>query len=418
MTQKLPHSIVQTLFKNAGPVPTNAKMYLVGGAVRDTLLGRREVCERDWVVVGTTPDAMKALGYKAVGDYFPVFLHPQTREEYALARLEQKTGPGHGGFTFSFTADTSLEDDLIRRDLTINAIASTLEGELIDPYNGLHDLKHRILRPVSSAFIEDPLRVLRVARFAAQLAYWKFRVDDSAWVMMQQMIERRELEHLSKERLWMEMYKALQQPQPDRFFSILIRLNAFHVLYPQTCERIKAGYPFCEFTITEVRSWIRCVRSHLKISVEDLAAARWCAALALCMRWLAKNTLTEVESAFRNDHQILRIPRVWQQTLQDVSRWLALPDSLNSERADFILHHLESMRVPQDEGRWQRWFSALDILRLAGHNTMPQEKITALFDIMQEVNGQELLDEGIARAQLRDVLHQRRLLKIRYLFAD
>jgi tRNA nucleotidyltransferase (CCA-adding enzyme) len=147
------------------------QVYLVGGAVRDKLLGL-EVKDRDWVVVGATPEAMEALGYRPVGKDFPVFLHPQTKEEYALARTERKTGPGYKGFAFNASADVSLEDDLRRRDLTINAMAETPDGELIDPYDGAKDLREGILRHVSAAFAEDPVRILRVARFAARYARW------------------------------------------------------------------------------------------------------------------------------------------------------------------------------------------------------------------------------------------------------
>ncbi|MFU2364762.1 MAG: fused tRNA nucleotidyltransferase/2',3'-cyclic phosphodiesterase/2' nucleotidase/phosphatase Cca, partial [Enterobacteriaceae bacterium] len=175
------------------------KIYLVGGAVRDALLGL-PVKDRDWVVVGSTPQEMLDAGYQQVGRDFPVFLHPQTHEEYALARTERKSGSGYTGFTCYAAPDVTLEDDLKRRDLTINALAQDDNGEIIDPYNGLGDLQNRLLRHVSPAFGEDPLRVLRVARFAARYAHLGFRIADETLTLMREMTHAGELEHLTPER--------------------------------------------------------------------------------------------------------------------------------------------------------------------------------------------------------------------------
>ena len=177
------------------------KIYLVGGAVRDALIGL-PVKDKDWVVVGATPQEMLDAGYQQVGRDFPVFLHPQTREEYALARTERKSGSGYTGFTCYAAADVTLEDDLQRRDLTINAMARDDDGEIIDPYNGRSDLENRLLRHVSPAFSEDPLRVLRVARFAARYAHLGFRIADETMTLMRNMTAAGELEHLTSERVW------------------------------------------------------------------------------------------------------------------------------------------------------------------------------------------------------------------------
>ena len=192
--------------------------YLVGGAVRDQLLNR-EVVDRDWVVIGATPRDMKRLGFKQVGRDFPVFLHPETREEFALARTERKTGSGHTGFHVHADPDVTLEEDLVRRDLTINAIAQDADGSLIDPFNGVEDLKTKTIRHVSTAFTEDPLRVFRVARFAAQLE--GFTVADETLALMREMSVAGELETLSAERVWIELLKALEAPNPGRFFDVL-----------------------------------------------------------------------------------------------------------------------------------------------------------------------------------------------------
>lgn len=182
-------------------------IYLVGGAVRDALLGL-PVSDRDWVVVGATPDIMLERGYQQVGRDFPVFLHPGTREEYALARTERKTGAGYTGFACYSAPDVTLEDDLQRRDLTINAMAQSADGTLYDPYHGADDLKNRILRHVSEAFTEDPLRVLRVARFAARFAPQGFVIAPETLELMSAITQQGELAHLTAERVWKETEKA------------------------------------------------------------------------------------------------------------------------------------------------------------------------------------------------------------------
>jgi len=206
--------------------------YLVGGAVRDKLLGR-PVADRDYVVVGATPDEMLRLGFRPVGRDFPVFLHPHTREEYALARTERKSGRGYHGFEFRTDSAVTLEQDLERRDLTINAMAEDTDGRLIDPYGGARDLEARLLRHVSPAFAEDPVRVLRVARFAARYAPLGFRVADETLALMRQMVESGEVEHLVAERVWAETRKALAEPQPSEFLRTLRDCDAARVLFPE-----------------------------------------------------------------------------------------------------------------------------------------------------------------------------------------
>jgi tRNA nucleotidyltransferase (CCA-adding enzyme) len=209
------------------------RTYLVGGAVRDALLGR-PVKDQDFVVVGQTPDAMLALGFKAVGKDFPVFLHPENGEEYALARTERKTGAGHGGFAFVADASVTLEMDLMRRDLTINAIARDLEtGEHVDPYGGQVDLERRVLRHVSEAFAEDPLRVLRVARFAARYADLGFTVAPETMDLMRQMVQQGALNELTSERVWMEVKHALTTTRPSRFLEVLRECGGLAVVAPE-----------------------------------------------------------------------------------------------------------------------------------------------------------------------------------------
>jgi tRNA nucleotidyltransferase (CCA-adding enzyme) len=208
------------------------QVYLVGGAVRDRLLGL-PVHERDWVVVGATPEELDRRGFTAVGREFPVFLHPETREEYALARLERKVAPGYRGFSTQFSPDVTLEEDLRRRDLTVNAMAETESGELIDPYGGRRDLEARLLRHVSEAFVEDPVRILRVARFAARYADRGFRIADETRELMRRMTASGEVSALVPERVWQETERALGEQRPEVFFETLRDCGALAVVYPE-----------------------------------------------------------------------------------------------------------------------------------------------------------------------------------------
>ena len=208
------------------------QVYLVGGAVRDKLLDI-PVYDKDWVVVGSSPDEMLSQGFTAVGKDFPVFLHPKTKQEYALARTERKSGAGYTGFECHFAPDVTLEEDLIRRDLTINAMAQAEDGTLIDPYGGQRDLNDRILRHVSDAFIEDPLRVLRLARFAAKLSHLGFTVAEETMTLMAQITSSGELEHLTAERVWQEWHKSLSTQNPEVFLSVLRDCGALKVVLPE-----------------------------------------------------------------------------------------------------------------------------------------------------------------------------------------
>ncbi len=208
------------------------QVYLVGGAVRDRLLGR-QVVERDWVVVGATPEELARAGFVPVGRDFPVFLHPTTKEEHALARLERKVAPGYRGFITEFSPEVTLEDDLRRRDLTINAMAEDAAGNVIDPHGGQRDLDARLLRHVSEAFVEDPVRILRVARFAARYAPLGFRVADETLALMKSMVDAGEAAALVPERVWAETERALGEAAPDVFIRVLRECGALRVVYPE-----------------------------------------------------------------------------------------------------------------------------------------------------------------------------------------
>ena len=222
--------------KGSNPSPLlkeiEAERYLVGGAVRDQLLGLTPK-ERDWVVVGRTEQQMLEAGFQSVGKDFPVFLHPNSKEEHALARTERKTAPGYRGFTVHAAPDVTLEEDLLRRDLTINAIAEGHDDTLIDPYKGEEDLQQGLLRHVSDAFSEDPVRILRIARFAARFGKWGFKVTHPTHKLMQQMVKSGEVDALVPERVWQETVKALQTERPDRYFEVLRNCGALARIFPE-----------------------------------------------------------------------------------------------------------------------------------------------------------------------------------------
>ncbi len=211
---------------------SNLTTYLVGGAVRDKLLNR-PVKDRDYLVVGSTIEQMLSLGFNQVGKDFPVFLHPKTKEEYALARTERKQGQGYSGFVCYAESDVTIEEDLLRRDLTVNAMAMSDDGTIIDPYNGQQDLENRVLRHVSDAFIEDPLRVLRVARFAARYHSYGFNVADETLALMTKISLSGELSTLSAERIWQEMQLSLSEDHPEVFFEVLRSCQALNAIWPE-----------------------------------------------------------------------------------------------------------------------------------------------------------------------------------------
>ena len=208
------------------------QIYLVGGAVRDTLLNY-PVHEKDWVVVGETPESMLKAGFRLVGKDFPVFLHPKTKDEYALARTERKSAPGYKGFIVHASPDISLEQDLIRRDLTINAMAMSQDGQLIDPYGGQQDLENRVFRHISPAFAEDPVRILRIARFAARYQHLGFTLAPETLDLMQSMVSNGEIDHLVPERVWAELFKALNEQTPSAFFYTLKDCKALQKILPE-----------------------------------------------------------------------------------------------------------------------------------------------------------------------------------------
>lgn len=300
------------------------QFYRVGGAVRDELLGL-PVSDQDWVVVGATPRQMEQLGYRPVGRDFPVFLHPKTAEEYALARTERKQGRGYKGFTVSADASVTLEEDLLRRDLTINAMAQDADGGLIDPWGGLQDLQSRRLRAVSEAFAEDPLRVLRTARFAARFAQLGFEVEETTRQMMVQLVVSGELLELKKERVWMEVEKALQTVTPGVFFAVLTELGAVKQLWPALAVQLQQAPQLLDYLD--------------RVAAAGLSAEQRLAVLGWCADEAEAKQLAEE----------LWLPRAYQQQLLALVRIKSHPGlaATNAEAVMALFDRLDAWRHPQ-----------------------------------------------------------------------
>ena len=304
-------------------------IYLVGGAVRDNML-KLPVEERDWVVVGATPDELTTQGYRSVGKDFPVFLHPTTQEEYALARTERKSGAGHRGFVCDANAEVTLEQDLARRDLTINAIAQSPAGELIDPYGGLNDLQARILRHVSPAFVEDPLRILRVARFLARFEPLGFNIAPETMALMQAMIAEGAIRELTPERVFMECEKALKALAPAAFFKLLEKLGANQFLWPEVTDLTRLSQLCQRTTQPEFRF------AALFLGVSEAQATARCRALK------APNRYTEL---------VLMISRGY-------TTWLNL-DQLDASE---ILSHFYQLDAFRRDERYQQFADLCTLL--------------------------------------------------------
>ena len=330
------------------------QVYLVGGAVRDRLLGRPGA-DRDHVVVGATPEELLRLGYTPVGKDFPVFLHPETREEYALARTERKSGRGYTGFTFHAAPDVTLEDDLRRRDLTINAIAEAPDGSLVDPFGGVRDIEARVLRHVSPAFIEDPVRLLRVARFAARFAPLGFTLAEETQVLMREMVAQGEAAHLVAERVWQETHTALKEPVPAAFLRTLRACGALAVIFPEL-DRLYGTPQRAEFH-PEIDAGV-----HQEM-VSDMAArlapgdalVGWCA----LVHDLGKG-ITPRERLPRHDgHETAGLPLV-----QAVSERLKVPAEFAAMGAHACRYHLDVHRALElRAGTIVSLFDALDAWR-------------------------------------------------------
>jgi len=342
------------------------KTYLVGGAVRDRLLDL-PVKERDYVVVGATPAEMSARGFKPVGKDFPVFLHPESHAEYALARTERKTGRGYHGFEFFSAPEVSLEEDLRRRDLTINAIAEDPQGTLVDPYHGQHDLKARVLRHVSPAFVEDPVRVLRVARFAARFAPLGFKVADETVALMRSMSENGEVDALVPERIWQETSKALHTDTPAVFFQVLRDCGALAHVFPEI-ERL-FGVPQPEKYHPEIDTGVHLmlVLAQAARLSDDLAVR-----FAALTHDLGKGTTPKDVLPHHYAHEErsaklaealserLKVPRELRELAVIVARYHGLVHRVQELRADTLLKLLESTDAFRRPQRFEQFLLACE----------------------------------------------------------
>ncbi|WGO83979.1 multifunctional CCA addition/repair protein [Arsenophonus apicola] len=396
------------------------QIYLVGGAVRDQLLGL-PVYDRDWVVVGATPDDLIKLGFQQVGKDFPVFLHPKTREEYALARTERKTGVGYTGFSCNAAPDVTIEEDLLRRDLTINAIAQTEDGQLIDPFHGEQDIKNRLLRHVSAAFAEDPLRILRVARFAARLAKQKFTIANETQSLMKKMVSNHEINTISAERVWSETEKALQSSAPETYFHVLRDCGALAILFPEINQLF--GIPSATESHAQMDTGIHTLLTlKMAASLTDNIETRFA---ALCHDFGKALTPPEQWPA-HGDHAIkaiplieamcnrLRIPNKIKELAKLVARFHQQIHQINQLQPESVINlfnQLDSWRKPERinqlviacEADARSWLER-------EHITYPQAKfVIEAFETVQQVSSKNLIEQGIKGIAIRDELTRQRI---------
>ncbi|MRT12752.1 multifunctional CCA addition/repair protein [Enterobacteriaceae bacterium RIT711] len=399
------------------------KIYLVGGAVRDGLL-RLPVKDKDWVVVGATPQEMLDAGYQQVGKDFPVFLHPKSREEYALARTERKSGQGYTGFTCYAAPDVTLEQDLLRRDLTINAIAQDEHGEFIDPYNGRADIEKRLLRHVSPAFNEDPLRVLRVARFAARYAHLNFQIAPETQALMSAMAANGELEHLTPERVWKETENALTSRNPQVYFDVLRKCGALKVLFPEIDALF--GVPAPEKWHPEIDTGIHVLMT-LAIAAQlspdvDVRFATLCHDLGkgltpkefwprhhghgpagvklverLCQRMRVPNEIRDLAKLVAEYHDLIHTISILQpKTI------IKLFDAIDAWRKP---QRVEQVALTSEaDARGRTGFEASDY---------PQGRLLrAAWVAAQSVTNKEVIDDGFSGPAIRDELTRRRIAAV------
>jgi len=397
------------------------EMYLVGGCVRDQLLGLT-IKDRDWVVVGSSPEQMMAQGYQPVGKDFPVFLHPKTHEEYALARTERKTAPGYRGFVVHAEPDVTLEQDLARRDLTINAIAQTKDGTLIDPFNGQADLNNKILRHVSPAFSEDPVRVLRLARFAAR---FNFSVADETKALIRDMIAAGELEHLVPERVWQELEKALKTEQPSIFFTTLRQVDALATLFPEV-DRL--------FGVPQVPKWHPEVDTgvHVMMVIDQAArlsddvAVRFA---ALCHDLGKGTTPADVLPQHIGHEQRsigltdalckrLRVPSEIQYLAKKVAEFHTHIHLLHELRPNSILKVFEAFDAFRKPERIEQFLLACeaDFRGRPGYEDLPMPAIAMFkdyFETAQTVTAKPFVEQGLKGLAIAEAVKKQRISVIK-----
>lgn len=403
------------------------QIYLVGGAVRDKLLGLPQR-ERDWVIVGGTPEALLAEGYKPVGKDFPVFLHPQTQEEYALARTERKTGKGYYGFECYASPDVTLEEDLSRRDLTINAMATTERGEIIDPFQGQADLKNKTLRHVSSAFAEDPVRILRVARFAARFAPLGFTVAPETINLMRSMVASNEVDELVAERVWQEMHRALGEADPTQFFLVLRACGALQRIWP-ALDKLW-GIPQPEQHHPEIDTGIH-VMMVLGISAK-LSQERLTRFAALCHDLGKGESPPEMWPSHRGHEERgvpliqafckrYRVPKEYGDLAKLVSRFHLHCHRVFELKPTTLLKTLERLDAFRQPERFEKFLLACeaDARGRLGRETASYPQADRMREVLQVAKAvliKPLIDAGLEGAALGVRLHQQRARAIEKAF--
>jgi tRNA nucleotidyltransferase (CCA-adding enzyme) len=405
------------------------KIYLVGGAVRDKLLGFNPR-EKDWVVVGATPEDMLNKGFKQVGKDFPVFLHPQSHEEYALARTERKTAPGYKGFEFHASSDVTLEQDLLRRDLTINAMAEDEAGNIIDPYNGIMDLDQRILRHVSAAFNEDPVRVLRVARFAARFASMEFIVADETLALMRDMVDSGEVDALVPERVWKELETALATDTPQQFFNTLRDCGALQKLFPEIDQLY--GVPQPENHHPEIDTGIHTMMVLAQCArLTDDPVTRF----AALVHDLGKGITPKDEWPKHINHEEngvplinalcdrYRIPNDYRELATHVARYHLHCHKANELRASSILKLLKNIDAFRKPDRFKQFLIACeaDARGRAGYENTPYPQaklLQAALNAANQVDVQDLTETGFTGKQIGEKLHELQVRAIKKVIVE
>ncbi len=393
------------------------EIYLVGGAVRDKLLGKPSA-DHDWVVVGSTPKEMEDQKFKAVGKDFPVFLHPETKEEYALARTERKSGKGYKGFTFHTSKDITLEEDLARRDLSINAIAIDHAGKLIDPFNGKQDIEDKILRHVSPAFVEDPLRVLRVARFTARLG---FRIAPETMALMNEISKSGELKALVPERVWNELERAMGEPYPSRFILVLRACHALGILFPEIEQLF--GVPQPEKYHPEIDTGI-----HTLMSLNQAARLSQDPQIrfATLVHDLGKGTTHKDKLPSHHGHEErgvkliealckrYRAPKQYKELASQVSRYHLSCHRIEEMHSETILKKLESMDAFRRPERFKKFLLCCeaDARGRASFEdrAYPQaDYFKKYLDAANEIDTKSFREEGLEGKEMAEAIRNERI---------
>ena len=406
------------------------KVYLVGGAVRDQLLGL-PVKDRDWIVVGATPATLLSLGYQQVGKDFPVFLNPKTKEEYALARTERKSSAGYTGFICDFSPTITLEQDLIRRDLTINAMAQSEDGEIIDPYCGKQDLENRILRHISPAFSEDPLRVLRVARFAARYHSLGFKIASETLSLMAKLAQLGELQHLTAERVWLETEKALNEKNPEIYFETLHKTGALRVLFPEIDALYGVPNPVKHHpevdsfihTMLVLKQAVNLTENNPILNKSAVRFAAICHDLgkALTPQNILPHHYGHEQAGIKPTRSLckrLKVPSYFQELAELTCEFHTHIHKAFELRAETVITLFNRFDVWRKPLRFQEFLQVClsDTRGRTGFETKdyPQiDYINQLLHVANEVDVQQVIADGFEKQEIRNELTKRRILAVK-----